>query len=192
MSNGDVCGVHRDSPQRTKSTCLTPRRQIGDTWHRFTSCCIDCGISSSANRWHLLTTILLHDRERSSLTTTQSGSCWGANVHAFMQGQTRTPPRISHPPALTHTRSSCLILLPAAQLAKDPSESGRFAVRERDGAPGEYVLSVNYKGKPTHHLCTTGEFVKTCRACEDCAPGIHYDVCHSTLQYFRSVMDVTS
>jgi len=42
-----------------------------------------------------------------------------------------------------------------AQLSKDLSESGRFAVREREGAPGEYVLSVNYKGKPTHHLCTT-------------------------------------
>lgn len=31
-------------------------------------------------------------------------------------------------------------------------DDGRFLVRTRENKPGEYVLCVVYKGKPTHHL----------------------------------------
>lgn len=31
---------------------------------------------------------------------------------------------------------------------------GTFLVRTRDGKPGEFVMCVVYKGKPTHHLVT--------------------------------------
>ena len=33
-------------------------------------------------------------------------------------------------------------------------DNGRFLLRTREGKPGEYVLCVVYKGKPTHHLIT--------------------------------------
>eukprot|EP00048_Salpingoeca_helianthica_P024680 m.251606 g.251606 ORF g.251606 m.251606 type:complete len:56 (+) comp95263_c0_seq1:306-473(+) len=31
---------------------------------------------------------------------------------------------------------------------------GRFLVRERQGNPGDYVLSIVYRTRPTHHLIT--------------------------------------
>jgi len=34
------------------------------------------------------------------------------------------------------------------------TDNGRFLLRTREGKPGEYVLCVVYKGKPTHHLIT--------------------------------------
>lgn len=34
---------------------------------------------------------------------------------------------------------------------------GAFAVRDRPNQPDEYVLSVNFKGKPTHHLVSKNE-----------------------------------
>lgn len=43
-----------------------------------------------------------------------------------------------------------------AKLAEEGGEDGRFAVRSREESASEYVLSVNYKGRPTHHLCITG------------------------------------
>ena len=36
-------------------------------------------------------------------------------------------------------------------------DNGRFLVRTRDGKPGEYVLCVVFKGKPTHHLISKNE-----------------------------------
>jgi hypothetical protein len=38
-------------------------------------------------------------------------------------------------------------MLAAAGLA-----DGRFLVRERAGYPGQYVLSIVYRTRPTHHL----------------------------------------
>jgi hypothetical protein len=40
----------------------------------------------------------------------------------------------------------------AALLGVPPSSDGKFLVREREGIPGQFVLSLVYKGKPTHHL----------------------------------------
>ena len=37
------------------------------------------------------------------------------------------------------------------------TQDGHFLVRERPGAEGEYVLSLIYKGKPTHHLMKTDD-----------------------------------
>jgi hypothetical protein len=41
-------------------------------------------------------------------------------------------------------------------LATAGLDDGRFLVRRRAGVPGEYVLSVVYKGAPTHHLVAKG------------------------------------
>jgi len=54
------------------------------------------------------------------------------------------------PPAWLHnkiSREDTEELVKAAGL-----DNGRFLVRTREGKPGEYVLCVVFKGKPTHHL----------------------------------------
>ena len=42
-------------------------------------------------------------------------------------------------------------------MVKAGLDEGRFLVRTRDNKPGEYVLCVVYKGKPTHHLIAKNE-----------------------------------
>ena len=39
--------------------------------------------------------------------------------------------------------------------------AGRFAVRARD-QPDQWVLSVNFRGKPTHHLCNLDDDGAVC------------------------------
>ena len=47
---------------------------------------------------------------------------------------------------------------PAPGLLTDAGlDSGRFLVRTRKGKAGEYILSVVYKGKPTHHNIAKNE-----------------------------------
>ena len=43
----------------------------------------------------------------------------------------------------------------------DDFPAGRFAVRARD-QPDQWVLSVNFRGKPTHHLCNLDDDGAVC------------------------------
>ena len=41
-------------------------------------------------------------------------------------------------------------------MTQAPKKDGKFLVRTRGGHPGDYVLSVTFRGKPTHHLVQPG------------------------------------
>ena len=92
-----------------------------------------------------------------SVITESSVSTPGASANmetADSQPQPKQPaPEVTPPKNFIHEASVTRAEV-EQQLQKTGASSGTFLIRKRD-APGEYVLSVIYKGKPTHHLCAT-------------------------------------
>lgn len=79
-------------------------------------------------------------------------------------------------------------------MVKAGLDDGRFLVRTRDNKPGEYVLCVVYKGKPTHHLIakneagiyainkkTFGEYNKVNRVSRGCIFSRHPDLFNTSV-----------
>ena len=69
-----------------------------------------------------------------------------------------------------------MLALPALLLADGGAEtSGKYLVRSKGSSTDEFILSVIYKGQPTHHTCTReadgAEFAvnKTPTGCNDLA-----------------------
>ena len=73
----------------------------------------------------------------------------------------RPLPRLSSPWLPTPPTRPCASALSAKLKVDGEYPAGRFAVRAREQA-NQWVLSVNFRGKPTHHLCNKDDDGAVC------------------------------